>query len=257
MTRILLEIAGFNISVKFYPAKEKKVEERYKNPFLIYTNDFIKKGNYKPDFTIEIKDSSTNPKERLSKKQSLPLYLDKKSKKKLTTYYQDGVRFHLTLQNALYILLTDNHGFFIHSSSVKNKNKAIVFMGPSGAGKSTIVKLLRKRFTPLSDDLCIIRKIKNKYFLYQHPFIEKNQYPKQTKAYALDKLYFLKKSKGNKISKLSEEKIIPKLIKQVNVADKIIINNILEFVSKFKNFYILEFTKNETAVIKLLENERI
>lgn len=58
----------------------------------------------------------------------------------------------------------------LHSSGVVRQELGYVFFGPSGAGKTTTSRLAARQATVLSDDLVIIRKKGDQYFLYGVPF---------------------------------------------------------------------------------------
>lgn len=66
-------------------------------------------------------------------------------------------------------LCLEQSGLLLHASGVISENKGYVFFGPSDSGKTTVARLSLDR-TVLSDDLAIIKKRGDKYWLYGVPF---------------------------------------------------------------------------------------
>lgn len=97
-----------------------------------------------------------------------------------------------------------NKGILVHACGAALENKGLLFVGSSGAGKSTIGGLLKKHKNALilSDDRIVIRKDKTGFFIYGTPWqgTLKSSSPRKTK---LQKIFFLKKSRNNKIVPLS------------------------------------------------------
>ncbi|MEO0185730.1 MAG: hypothetical protein ABIL20_08045, partial [candidate division WOR-3 bacterium] len=61
-------------------------------------------------------------------------------------------------------------------------------------GKSTAMTLLSKKFLPVASDTVIIKKEKKEFYVYQTPFLEKDDWVKKDKKkYPLGKIFFLKK----------------------------------------------------------------
>ncbi len=66
-------------------------------------------------------------------------------------------------------LCLEQSGLLVHAAGVISENKGYVFFGPSGSGKTTVARLSLNR-TVLSDDLVIVKKRGEKYWLYGVPF---------------------------------------------------------------------------------------
>lgn len=67
-------------------------------------------------------------------------------------------------------LCLNTDGLLLHSSGVVRQGVGYVFFGPSGAGKTTTSRLAAREATVLSDDLVIIRKKGEQYYLFGVPF---------------------------------------------------------------------------------------
>ncbi len=66
-------------------------------------------------------------------------------------------------------LCLEQSGLLLHAAGVISENRGYVFFGPSGSGKTTVARLLLDQ-TVLSDDLVIIKKLGERYWLYGVPF---------------------------------------------------------------------------------------
>jgi len=67
-------------------------------------------------------------------------------------------------------LCMSNESLLMHASGVIHNGEGYVFFGPSGAGKTTMSRLSANQATILSDDLVIIRKQDDQYYLFGVPF---------------------------------------------------------------------------------------
>lgn len=249
---VFLRIAEFNIQFKFDKSKEKRKREIYIKMFKQHVRHFLTKPSAKPDLTVTLKD---RPK---TKRPNTTLLIKNRTAKKILSYYQDEVKVDIIIQNALYILLSDNNGFIIHSSAVNIKNKSVLFFGKSGAGKSTIVNLLSNKFPVLSDDISLVRNLNGRYFHFQHPLMEKNYYPKTKKGFEISTIYVLTKSTKDKIIPINHEKTLPKFISQLNVIDNKITKTAIDFYFGLNTINRVYFTKNHKNVINLFtRNEAI
>lgn len=105
----------------------------------------------------------------------------------------------------LMLSLMPKRGICLHSSSVRYKSKALLFIGPSGIGKSSICKLLTKKFTQLTDDATFLAKL-GRWVTSPLPIFEKNVPLVQrtsSKKYEVAALFFLKQSKRNSCIRLN------------------------------------------------------
>lgn len=246
---MIVKIAGFNICIIFNKLQDNTQKKMYERGFKVYVKDFIIKYAEKADFTIEINDKF-DQKEKIPKQSLNSL----KNMRKIVTYYQDTVSFQILLQNALYILLSQNNGYVIHASSVIKDGKTLLFMGKSSAGKSTIANLLNPTLPVFTDDLIFLKEIDGKIITYQHPFVEKRTFDKKnTRGIELEKIYFLTKSTNSKIRKLKDKYLlIKRMSQQLFVADKITLKNLINLTNNYDIFFRLYFPKNRDKVLELL-----
>lgn len=147
--------------------------------------------------------------------------------------------------------------FFLHASSVCIGQKAYLFLGDNGSGKSTLIQLLKRKFIPLSDDRCLVRKEAEKYYLYQLPFIEKNNYKKIASKYQIRKLFMIKKADKFSVDKLNfyknKNSIIYQFINQI--INKTTKKNVSSFVNYFDNdIYNLYFSNEDKFIVKKMQN---
>lgn len=258
---VILNIAGFFIKLLF-----TEVESDLRKTLLI---NLIKK-QYK-QFLPETSPSSVNytisfnygQKIRsLSSGNNTVFYINLylvKSPDRLETYYHISLyQLDLVLTHVLQILLSNNNGFFIHTSAVLINNTAHLFLGKSGDGKSTSSQLLKKFYPVLSDDGAILRKEQGHWYLYQTPFPEKNKTMKKTgNKYPVGKLFFLKKASYFKITKLSGKSLLAnKLLMQLYSQPDDInrqFHNLVEYVNTHDVFFNLYFKKEATGLKKILE----
>ena len=67
-------------------------------------------------------------------------------------------------------LLLFNNSLLIHGAGIEYKGNGYLFVGTSGAGKSTISLLLKEKAITYSDDIVIVRKRGENFYLYSTPF---------------------------------------------------------------------------------------
>lgn len=130
---------------------------------------------------------------KIDKKQATVLF-DPKNK-----YNDNGIDYIVRALIGLFSL--EYNILILHASSYIKDGKAYIFCGPSGAGKSTIIqKISQSRI--LGDDTVVLKKEKDKFFVYMSPFDYK-AYPdlKYQKA-KLKKIFLLKQARENKIAKI-------------------------------------------------------
>ena len=118
--------------------------------------------------------------------------------------------FDFFLKTALATFFLDKKGFFLHASALRKNGQGLIFAGKKKSGKSTLVKLA-SNLKPLNDDFAIIRKIKNKFFVFSSPFHETNPIAKTNLKVVVDKLYFLNQSNSNSVKVVKKENCLPKI----------------------------------------------
>ncbi len=255
MKNIYLSIAGFTIEIKL---KETDFAYEKEDIFYMLTSCYkgfiLREKTGKIDYRINF--LSAKHLYILFKNNTLRFLLfftEGKKKKVINTFYHISQKqFSLILIRILNNLL-ESCGFIVHASASNIHGKVCIFTGRSGAGKSTIMKLLTKRYVPLADDSIILKKERNKFYFYQTPFLEKENWIKRDRQkYEVDKIYFLRKSKDVRAEKIKDTDYISKrLIKQFWSEQNILTSQMkvfFEFVSRFREFYFLYFPKNETII---------
>lgn len=264
MDELYAVIGGFNFKFSFKndlnDPRTTYSKGKAEIDLLIYLRIFLTTTKPKKfDFEIELCDLGEAELLNIesNKKTYSPLY-QKVTDKKFITYFQNNItQFETVLKHALLLLLKQNGGFGIHSSVANINGKAYLFLGNSGAGKSTSVELLNDKFPTLNDDITLIKKIGNKYFVFQTPFTEKAWWIKKTqKFYPVTKIFFIHKSQEFKSESNTNRKVISSnLLSQVIAAqflDKDILENVKVFIKGMNNFYDLYFAKDSDKLVKLI-----
>jgi hypothetical protein len=180
----------------------------------------------------------------------------------LKKYYGD-VRFYSLSDNAVYIFLATVYstflpffgGFLIHAASVSCDEDSFLFPGGADSGKSTVAILSLKDHQCLSDDISLVRKIKDEYYLFSTPFWNywhrMRHYHQNNLKTRLKGVYFLKKSMKNYIELMKVTEGIQRLMSHslVFVKEPNISKNVFELCyhyGKRGSFYNLHFLKNKS-----------
>lgn len=85
-------------------------------------------------------------------------------------------------------ILSENRGFIFHASSLVFEDKGYIFMGREGAGKSTVRKLVKK-IESLGDDVAIIKKRYNEFYLYGSPFYQRTKRSYENKKVKIEAIF--------------------------------------------------------------------
>lgn len=150
-------------------------------------------------------------------------------------------------------------GFFLHASASCIHNAASLFLGKSGAGKSTITSLISKKYNTLADDRVLIIKEKGLFYLYQVPFIEKNQIiKKNNKRYKIGNIYILRQSLNFSLQRIIDKQLmLASALQQLLVSQqnqKLKIKLLMEFVANHSLFYTLSFALDRKKIFSLIES---
>ncbi len=165
---------------------------------------FLTSDKSKIDFCISICSQKR-------KKYSLSFSLDGKEVKIYTPFSLRRFRtFDFFLKTAIATFFLNKKGFFLHASALVKDGQGLIFAGKKRSGKSTLIKLV-SNFKPLNDDFAIIRKIKNKFFVFSSPFYETNPIAKTNSNVPIRNLYFLAQSKNNSLEAIKKENCVPKI----------------------------------------------
>lgn len=254
-----LSIAGFTIRLILHTAHiQQKPAMRLTSLITKYFNNFITTGKTDHiDATINIVDQASY---NLQYDKNGTTYIEffYKTGEIYTTFYHISIyQFFIVIVHVLTMLLSTHGGTNLHASAVLIHNKAVLFLGHTGDGKSTIIKLLKNHATILADDHVIIRKIEGKYVAFQTPYIERESwFAKQSRAFTLDKVYFLKKGKITTARRLSGEERLAKLLENVPFPEhtnKQNLSFIMHFASVENLFFELQFQKRANPLYELLQ----
>ncbi len=158
----------------------------------------------KVDFFIKFVNQMPEDKYFLKKGNSLYIKLfTQLNENTLATPFTINVsQFEIIIEKIL-SYLAQKHGFafIMHASAISVNRQAYLFLGDKGSGKSTIISMLCKKFEPLCDDKCLVRKENGKLYFYQLPFVEKNNHKKKGIRLPIGKFFILKKSSRFTIQK--------------------------------------------------------
>jgi hypothetical protein len=118
-------------------------------------------------------------------------------------------------------LLAQERGVMVHSCGVSNKDQGLLFAGTSQMGKSTMANLWKLQIansksqnegvTTLSDDRVIVRKRNGQFWIYGTPWHGDAKVCSPEKA-PLEKIFFLKHTKKNRIKKIAPMEATSRLI---------------------------------------------
>jgi len=261
-----LNIADFIIRIifikktkhlNFLSYLKKRIIKKY-SAFIIKNENYINK-NY--DFLIKIEEKNEIG---FFKKKGLYFfnlfYLYNKST--IITFSTISIyQFEMIIKYIISRFINKNKLFIVHCSAILKNDGIIIFLGKSGAGKSTIVKILKKKFVPIVDDVGLIRKKGNNYYFYQTPYTEKNKYPIHQKKWRIKKIFFIKKTKSKQKSVVNKLQILKKDRKLINYLKNQIITsrdkkNLINFLIKYANdFYFLHLSlKDKNNIYNLISD---
>lgn len=172
--------------------------------------------------------------------------------KKIIAWKLDDIIYDI-LQIILINYLSQEKGIFVHSIGLKDiDKKGLLFAGPTQSGKSTTAKLWYRhsRAQILNDDRIVIRKLKNRLYIYGTPWHgDFSDYLKSSADRAkLKSIFFIYHNSRNKIDYLNPKEafkllypnIFPvfwnkeSLEKQINLCHNLI-NLIPSYRLGFKN----------------------
>jgi hypothetical protein len=259
MPRLKLDIANFSLKLNF---DENFLFKQFKKNFVQKSIKDIPKKIIEVDILAEDK--------KENKKRPFDIYHSKDFFRALNdkySLYYDKINrraFILCIKNPyvlknalrlLTIVLINKNVIFLHASSAKCINQAIIFCGPSGSGKTTLTKLLPKKFDILSDDLSIISFKKGSYYVAGDDFTRKSNILDKVK---IREVLFLKKSDRNKKVNISKAKALALIFSICPLTDgqKEEYNTLRKFSEFIKVVptYILEFRNDQSIKDFFIDN---
>ncbi|OIO14401.1 hypothetical protein COV53_06020 [Candidatus Gottesmanbacteria bacterium CG11_big_fil_rev_8_21_14_0_20_37_11] len=263
---IYLQIAGLNIKIYFTPPRKKTDDyfsyNKLRSTIIQYFGGFVlTKKPSTINYYIELAKRNLVVSRQIRENKisySLDFYVEEPNK--IVSYQYISLSQLLLLLKQVVNKFTVSYSLFLlHASASGYKGSSLIFTGKPNAGKSTMMSLIKDKYHPLADDSVIIKKNSNSYFMYQTPFIEKNDWVKKTsKVFRIYKIFFLRKSTRYKSTKIIDKSLIlrmlmPQLIVTRNNY-KISIRRLTEFVRNFDDFYYLYFAKDKNKTIELLDS---
>lgn len=121
-----------------------------------------------------------------------------KSVNLLTNDHEGQVLLYLLPELLFSWFTVDFQSVLLHASCVVIRKKPYLFVGKTGSGKSSMVRLYKRNKIVLNDDKILLKRKKDKLFVYGTPWHgELEEF--SSKAFELNKIFFLKKSKTNEI----------------------------------------------------------
>ena len=251
---MFLNISDFIIKIDYLKYKHnKKTCDTHKKFFLKEFRSFQTfSKNKRVDLTLKV-----DPKNcRIIKTKSIlfyPLLIKKRNYYRIFTSLNMNL-FYYAFEEMVQDLFDKNKDIILHCSAIEHNNQVSLFLGKSGAGKSTLVKLLKLHLRPISDDIALIRKLGDNFFLYQSPAREKNDYPITRRKYSIKNIFLIEKAKKNMIRKISvPNKFLNQQLSN-SIRNRVFKNTLTAFVEKHSNcFYSFAFN-NQASVAHYFMN---
>ncbi len=222
---VKIEIADFTFKFK---SEQKKVlgilEKRYKKFFIGSKAEFFFEINFLKKPSLPFRPSIIfKEKKLIIKRGDFYCVLDIKNKKGSLEISPKVQSFDSFLRVLCSWLLINKTGFLLHCAGAIMNNKGCLFVGKSGAGKSTIAKCFaghRSQVTGheiLTDELVPLRIEKGKVKIYGSPFWGemKNKGENKPGGIELEKIFFLKKAKVNRVNEVSKSEFYKRMLRCV------------------------------------------
>lgn len=107
-------------------------------------------------------------------------------------------------------ILAGKQGLIFHACGVKYQGQGLIFMGPSEAGKSTLADLWQKvkGAVVLSDERVILRRIKNRFWIFGTPWTGSSFAYANDRA-LLTRIFLIRHARKNYIKPLNIQDVLP------------------------------------------------
>lgn len=230
-----LQAAGISVKFTFKPTdliffKKRIIEDIIKTWGNV---GYLTKTAKRKDFEIVFKkdDKTINVYKKKNKHFFLTFVRHFKRRRVETFYYVDLLQLQMLLKEIFSYLLMKKGGFLLHGSgAINRKNELLLFFAQSGGGKTTVSNLISSKngYKKFCDDMFIAKKVKNKWFFFSSPFIEKVKvFPKR--KFDKAQFFFIKKAKKAKISEFETgTKALRVLLEQIWLVDNTISSQTLQ-----------------------------
>lgn len=262
MKTYYFNVADCIFSIRLNPTDWPELEKRVEKELLAYLRNFQiniipKKIHLKINFVLE--------------KQIHYLYINNNTETYTRLYqkikegeiacsYRIGMGLFQILLQIMLSRLLEGNGLLLHASASLIHKRAYLFLADSGGGKSTIVRFLRNAFPALADDSVIIRNKRNRFYLYQTPFVEKESWiQRSNKRYRLGGVFFLQKAKKTSaIRIIDKNKVLKHFTRLLHIYfEKRLISHqvkiIVQLVNSSEKFYVFQFEKKIEQIMKTLD----
>jgi hypothetical protein len=151
-------------------------------------------------------------------------------RQRLSPYAADSV-----LRIVHTLLLSREHGFLLHASSVVRNARAYLFTGPSGAGKTTIARLAPADAVVLTDEISYVRRVGGRYMAYGTPFAGELSDSGEPFAAPVAAVFGLARARDPGRERLAEAAAVQMLMRNMLffAADPALIGDLLETACDF------------------------
>lgn len=236
-----LECAGYVVKVVVNLGEQELIREIVDDYFgvTLRNNGFVKnKVKSRVDYTIVygwdqgvFKVKRENKIEKIDSKK-----VDTKNK---IIYLSSAMGFEYInfVIKTLFSELLEISGFVMHCSSVVDKyGNVSLFLAESGGGKSTTMEnivLQSKLHKHVCDDMLVIKKEKDQWFLYTLPIFEKKRYCTNMKFPLKNvKAYLIEKNEETFVEKIDLSTKLPVIIGQIWTLEGNITGDLFELVGE-------------------------
>lgn len=159
----------------------------------------------------------------------------------------------ILLRNIFTIMLIKKYnGIALHATGILKDGKVYIFAGPSKNGKTTVSRIsLSCGYTVLSDDLVMIRRIDNNYFVFPTPSWSHIQEGKiENRPYPIGGIFRLKKDDKIYLENISQGIAIAEILTVLGVPQQflpapLLLNRFYDII-KNNTFYVLHFKKDQS-----------
>lgn len=172
-SHIYLSVGGYIIDIQFGKTDREDKSNHFTSLIKTHFSAFIRPfKKCVADYTIHVNDIKGLP-YHYSNKTAFSSFFIRQSTVSCLTYFHISHYQFAELLKIIVIHLLGTSGFLLHASAISTPYGVVAFAGKEGSGKSTTLAMASKAFASFADDCLIIRKIKNTYFGYVSPHIEK------------------------------------------------------------------------------------
>ena len=140
--------------------------------------------------------------------------IDLKQKQVQVTLPSNILIFNTFLRIFYSVILPECAGFLVHAAGLEKDGKGYLFVGPSSSGKTTTAKNA-KHYRVLSDELVIVRRIKERFYLFSTPFAGEFGRKTYNTSAQLKRIFFLHRQDQRRCKKQDILKTTLYLLKNV------------------------------------------